>query len=164
MPHPHALTGLTVREAITDGLYRAVMAFDLNDVAMLDSAFAGEDVTLEMHAGGNEHHSVSSLSMFKAQIFDHVGPLDTMHMISNVRIDVKDGADSASLTAYSLNQHCPTGKGYDLDAPKYLVGGEYTMDFVRDEVDGLWKIKKWVMNVIWRQGDPSVMQRPASLE
>lgn len=86
--------------------------------------------------------------------------MDTTHMISNVRVDVKDGADTASLTAYALAQHCPPGKGKELDAPKYLVGGEYWIDLVRDEGDGLWKIKKWVLDVIWRQGDASIMQRP----
>lgn len=80
-------------------------------------------------------------------------------MISNVRVDVKDGADTASLTAYALAQHCPPGKGKEPDAPKYLVGGEYWIDLMRDEGDGLWKIKKWVLNVVWRQGDASLMQR-----
>ena len=80
-------------------------------------------------------------------------------MISNVRVDVKDGADTASLTAYALAQHCPPGKGKEPDASKYLAGGEYCIDLIKDEADGLWKIKKWVLNVIWSQGDASVMQR-----
>ena len=81
-------------------------------------------------------------------------------MISNVRVDVKDGADTAFLTAYALAQHCPPGKGIEPDGPKLLVGSEYLVDLVKDEGDGLWKIKKWVLNVSWRQGDASVMQTP----
>lgn len=82
-------------------------------------------------------------------------------MLSNIRVDVKEGADTASLVAYALAQHCPPGRGKEPDGPKYLTGGEYWIDLVRDESDGLWKIKKWVLDIVWRQGDASVMQRPA---
>lgn len=157
MSRPHSLTSLTLREAITDALYRAIIGFDRNDISIFDSAFV-EDVTLELRGG--ERRVINGLSTLRAQVLDHVGPMDTTHMISNVRMDVKDGADTASLTAYALAQHCPPGRGKEPDGPKYLVGGEYWVDLVRDEGDGLWKIKKWVLDVIWRQGDASVMQRP----
>jgi hypothetical protein len=156
MSYPHTLTSLTTREAITDALYRAMTAFDRNDAALLDSAFAGEDISLSF--AGRE---VNSLTALHTQVLAHIGPMDTTHMISNVRVEVKDGADTASLTAYSMAQHCAPGRGKEPDAPKYLVGGEYTVDLLRDETDGLWKIKKVVFDVIWKQGDASVMQRPA---
>lgn len=160
MSVPHAvisLTALTLREAITDALYRAFMGIDRNDISVFNSAFAGEDVTFELQPGDR---IINGLSTIHAQLLDHVGPMDTTHMTSNVRVDIKDGADTAFLTAYALGQHCPPGKGKEPDAPKYLVGGENWVDLIRDEGDGLWKIKKWVLNVIWRQGDASVMQRP----
>jgi SnoaL-like domain len=94
------------------------------------------------------------------RVLDHVGPMDTTHMISNVRVDWKDGANTASLTAYALAQHCPPERGKEPDGPKLLVAGEYRIEVVRDEGDGLWKIRKWILDVIWRQGDASVMQRP----
>lgn len=62
--------------------------------------------------------------------------------------------------AYALAQHCPSGRGKEPDGPKYLVGGEYFIDLLKDEEDGMWKIKTWILEVIWRQGDRSVMQRP----
>ncbi|KIX03233.1 uncharacterized protein Z518_06785 [Rhinocladiella mackenziei CBS 650.93] len=157
MSYPHTLTSLTPREAITDALYRAIIGFDRNDVSIFNSAFA-EDVIGEIRAG--DGGIIDGLSNVRAQVLDHVGHMDTTHMISNVRVDVKDGANTASLTAYALAQHCPPGKGKEPDAPKYLVGGEYWMDLMRDEGDGLWKIKKWVLDVIWTQGDASVMQKP----
>jgi SnoaL-like domain len=153
MSYPHTLTSLTPREAIADALYRAVIAFDRNDVAIFNSAFAGEDVSL-----GSEDRSITSLSDLRTLVLDHVGPMDTSHMISNIRIDHKEGEKTASLTAYALAQHCPPGRGKEPDGPKYLVAGEYSMELVRDEGDGLWKIKKWLLDVIWRQGDASVMQ------
>jgi hypothetical protein len=85
--------------------------------------------------------------------------MDTMHMISNVRVDVKDGASTASLTAYGQAQHCLPGKGRDPNSPKFMSGGEYFVDLVKER-DGLWKIKKWTMKVIWSQGDRSIIQRP----
>ncbi len=83
----------------------------------------------------------------------------TTHMLSNIRIDVKDGADTASMTAYALAQHCPPGRVKEVDAPKYLIAGEYQMELVRDDRDRLWKIRKWILHVIWKQGDSSVMGR-----
>ena len=158
MSHPHTLTSLTPREAITDAIYRAVIGFDRNDISIFNSAFVGEDVTFELHDGNRR--VINGLSTIRTQVLESVGPMDTTHMISNVRVDVKDGADTASLTAYALAQHCPPGKGKVPDGPKYLVASEYRIDLMKDEADGLWKIKKFVLDVIWRQGDASVMQRP----
>ncbi len=80
-------------------------------------------------------------------------------MLSNILIDVKYGADKASITAYALALHCPPGRGKEVDAPKYLVAGEYQMELVRHDEDGLRKVRKWVLGVIWKQGDSSVMGR-----
>ncbi|KAL1859959.1 hypothetical protein Plec18167_006430 [Paecilomyces lecythidis] len=158
--YPQVLSSLTPREAITDALYRAIIGFERYDVPLFNSAFANEDVYLEMRAG-DEIRAMQGLSNIKAQVLDHIGPMDTTHMLSNIRIDVKDGADTASLTAYALAQHCPPGRGREPDGPKFLAGGEYWIDLAKDESDGLWKIKKWVLDIVWRQGDASVMQRPA---
>jgi hypothetical protein len=84
---------------------------------------------------------------------------DTMHMVSNVRVDLKDGGSTASLTAYAQAQHCPPGRGREPDSPKFMTGGEYFVDLVK-ESDGLWKIKKWTMKAIWYQGDRSIIHRP----
>ena len=160
MSYPHALTSLAPREAITDALYRAIIGFDRNDTAILDSAFAGEEVTFELK--GDASRTAHDLTTIKNGVLTHVGLMDTTHSISNIRVDVKDGANTASLTCYALAQHCPPGRGKEPDGPKLLVGGEYLIDLVKDEKDGLWKIKKWVLDVIWRQGDRSVMEPPAA--
>jgi hypothetical protein len=160
MSYPHALTSLAPREAITDALYRAIIGFDRNNMAILDSAFAGEEVTFELK--GDASRTAHDLTTIKNHILARVGLMDTTHSISNIRVDVKDGANTASLTCYALAQHCPPGRGKEPDGPKLLVGGEYLIDLVKDEKDGLWKIKKWVLDVIWRQGDRSVMEPPAA--
>lgn len=158
MSRPHTLSSLSTREAITDALYRACIGLDRHDVSILDSAFAGEDVSIELR--GDDTMTFDGLSNIHAQLLDHVGPMVTTHMVSNVRVDVTEGADTASLTAYALGQHCPPGKGKEPDAPKFLVCGEFWIDAVKDKGDGLWKIKKWILDIIWRQGDASVMERP----
>lgn len=157
MPHASILPNLNTNEAIADALYRAAIGFDRNDISIFDSTFAGEDVAFELNLGNNEKRTIDGLSVLKAQVLSSVGPMDTTHMISNVRINHKEGEDTASLTAYAMAQHCPPGRGKEGDGPKYTTGGEYAIDLVKDHGDGLWKIKKWVVDIIWTQGDRSVM-------
>jgi len=155
MSYPHNLTSLTEREAVTDALYRAIIGFDTNDVSIFNSAWSGQDVTLDLNG-----KVINGLDAIRTQLLDVVGPMDTTHMISNVRVDVKDGASTASLTAYALAQHCPPGMGGDPSGPKYLAGARYFIDLVKDDSDGLWKATKFVLKRVWTQGDPSVIRRP----
>jgi hypothetical protein len=37
-------------------------------------------------------------------------------------------------------------------APYLLAGSLYFLDCVKDEEDGLWKIKNWRLNIVWREG------------
>jgi hypothetical protein len=151
------LSSLTPREAITDALHRCFIALDRNDVVMFDSAFAGEDINLTHSSAPNPFTSLSAL---KSGIFARVGPLDTTHMLNNVRIDYKDGEEKASMKAYALCQHAPPGRGKQPDGPKFTTGVDYTVDVVRSQEDGLWKISKAVLEVVWTQGDHSVMGGP----
>lgn len=152
--HPHALASLTPREAITDTLYRLLIGMDRYDAAMFDSAMC-EDVVWELKFG--ETTITSGLPEVRVAALDRVGPLDTTHMASNIRVDVKDGAKTATLSAYMIGQHCPPGEGKNPEGRKFLGGGEYFLDVVKDEKDGLWKTKKWVTENLWVQGDISVI-------
>lgn len=155
--NPIHLASLTPREAVIDALYRAAIACDEHDVELFDSAWAGEDVTAEFHDGENEKMVLPNLSMIRTYILHQVGPMDTTHSVSNARVVIDDGGDTAFLTATSLAQHCPPGTGKDPNGPKFLVGGKYSVNLIKDDT-GLWKIKKWVLNMVWKQGDPSIMQ------
>jgi hypothetical protein len=152
----HILASLSPREAMVDAMTRALVACDRNNTALFNSAWAGEDVAFEINDGDKK--VLLNLALIRMHILDRVGLMDTTHNISNIRVDVKDGADTALLTATSLAQHCPPGRGREPDGPKYLVGGEYSADVIKDNADGVWKIKKWALRVIWAQGDSSVMQ------
>ncbi|KAK9237015.1 hypothetical protein V1525DRAFT_405379 [Lipomyces kononenkoae] len=145
---PAQLPGLSDREAVADAVYRAVLAFDTADEALLRSALT-EDVVVEMLG-----QSISGISELKAAVFDRVSKLDTTHFISNVRVSI-ESATAAKVSCSALAQHIGTDKGLDPASSKYTSGGLYLCDTVK--VDGLWKIKTWKANFIWTNGDPSVM-------
>jgi hypothetical protein len=158
MPPLAKLTSLTPREAVTDVVLCMLHGLDRNDLDVFSAAFTGEDAVLELNGGGQT--LLHSRSAIVERVFNPIGPMDSTHMISNVRVDVKDGADSAFLTCFVLAQHAAPGKGREFDAPKYMVGGDYAIELVKDGADGAWKIKKFVLEVLWNQGDPVVMQKP----
>lgn len=159
MASPYLLSGLTTREAIVDAMTRVLVALDRNDVGLFNSAWAGDDVLAQI--GVDENKKVlPSLPVIRKMVFDRVGPMDTTHSFTNPRVDVHEGADTAVLTATSLAQHCAVGRGKEPDGPKYLVGGEYTVDMIRDSADGAWKIKKWVLKISWAEGDASILDGP----
>lgn len=153
MPETHVLNLITEREAVADALYRVVSAFDDNDVSLFNSAMC-EDAVFKMG-----DHVVNGREAMKTQFLDFVGPKDTTHMISNVRVDLKPGAKTASLSAYALAQHCPPGQGCDPSSPYYLSGSRYSLNVVKDEKENLWKVKDWNMKITWLQGDASVLLR-----
>lgn len=148
------LDSLTEREAIKDALYRAVIGFDSYDVGMFESAWDGEEVYFDLN--GEVTHGMKDI---KSKILDFVGPLDTSHTISNIRVDFKEGSTTANLEAYALAQHCPPGKGMDPNGPKFLANSTYNISLNKDVKNGLWRIKSFSMKIIWTQGDPSVMER-----
>jgi hypothetical protein len=155
--YPISLSSLSEREAIADAVYRAAIGCDQHDTELFNSAWAGDDVTMELH--DDKIRVLPNLSMIRTHVLDKVGPMDTTHSISMIRVHVEEGADSATLTATSMAQHCPPGTGREPAGSKYTVGGQYSVDLLKDGA-GAWKIKKLVLNVIWTQGDASVMGGP----
>lgn len=148
---PHILSP---REAIVDALSRALVGCDNHDTELFNSAWAGEDVSFTII--GADKKVLSNLTVIRMHVLDKVGPMDTTHSISNIRVDAKDGDDTAFVTATSMAQHCPPGRGKEPDGPKYMVSGEYSAHVTK--VDGIWKLKKCALKVVWTQGDPSVME------
>ncbi|KAI0471367.1 hypothetical protein F4859DRAFT_485434 [Xylaria cf. heliscus] len=150
---PAALPGLTDREAIADTLYRAVLAFDHGDEALLRSAIS-EDITVESVGSPTG----SGIATIKAAVFDRVAySLDTTHFISNIRVSVESGATTAQVSCSALAQHVRKGKGREPGPHRYTTGAMYLCDVVKEEASGLWKIKTWKANIMWTDGDPAVM-------
>ncbi|CAK7213619.1 hypothetical protein SCUCBS95973_001860 [Sporothrix curviconia] len=157
MASSYILSGLTTREAIIDTVSRVLTALDTNDVGLFDSAWAGEDVFCQIGVE-DDKKVLPSLSLIRRMIFERVAVMDTTHSYTTPRVHVEEGADTAYFTAISLAQHCPEGRGKEPNGPKYLVGGNYMVDLVKDAADGVWKIKKWVIKITWAEGDPSVLE------
>ena len=151
---PSSLFTLSPREAIVDALSRALVGCDNHDADLFNSAWAGEDVSFTIN--GADKRVLPSLTIIRTHVLDRVGPMDTTHSISNIPVVAKDGANNALVTATSMAQHCPPGRGKEPDGPKFMVSGEYSADVIK--VDGIWKLKDCALRVVWTQGDPSVME------
>lgn len=154
---PAALQSLSVREAVTDAIYRAVLGLDTDDIALFDSAFApdGKFEIVGRPVKGQGHDELHK------SVFNFISELDTTHFISNVRVEVKDGANTAYMTASALAQHYRPGEGNKPDTKRFLAGSQYWMDLVKVETEGLWKIADWKSKVVWSEGDSSVMVPPS---
>jgi hypothetical protein len=88
------------------------------------------------------------------QSVKHVGQLDTQHLVSGIRIDIKPDGKSASLMCNALNQHMRAGEGFKQEKDNFLAGSIYEMEYVKEE--GGWKIAKWVLRIIYTQGTRAV--------
>jgi len=147
------------REAVIDALHRCIMAFDTDDAALFDSSFMSDGIFVindRALEGLPEIHATGLALIFK---------LDTMHMVSNVRVHMRTGAskvgaaeeeNEASLTATVLSQHFAKGKGTEPDQKNLMAGSLYRADLTKD-ADGLWKIRHLQIKSLWVQGDWSVM-------
>ena len=156
MANPVSLpTSLTPQEAIVDAVHRALLGIDTHDRAMWDSAWVQrEEASFDLN--GTIFAPKSALD---ARVFDIIGPLDSHHYLSNVRF-TSIGEREASLTTYIFAQHKKPGEGMHPDKRGLLVGANYFVDLVRE--DEVWKVKKWGVRMVWREGDKSVIPEPSS--
>lgn len=83
-----------------------------------------------------------------------VGPLDTMHMVSNVTYE-SDG-DGWIVRAYALAQHYLPGEGPDPAKGRHVLMGNTWTFHVRPTADGP-RVARFVMDNRWIEGDPSVL-------
>jgi len=159
MEHTKALTSLTTREAIADCLSRCIVGIDDQNPEMFKSSMIqSEDTSFVI--GTNVVQGVEAIN---AYILGKILPLTTTHLISNVRIDVKDGADTAIMTANAVAYHWNPKDAFLPDSKAFISGGLYHIDVVKDS-DGLWKTKKWTLKMLWTQGDRSVMDGWTNME
>lgn len=147
---PAQLAGtLSVREAVADAVYRAVLAFDLADEALLLTAVT-EDIWFEMPGT-----SAKGIQEIKTAVFDRVSKLTTTHFTSNIRISIESDS-AATLTCSALAQHVRPGKEFEPGGGnKFTSGGLYLCEVIR--IGDLWKIKRWNANFTWVDGDSTVM-------
>jgi hypothetical protein len=101
--------------------------------------------------------SVQGFKAIKEYMTQKIMPLTTTHFITNVRVSLKDGADTASLTAHAMAYHIRPEDAFQPENKSFTTAGLYFVDLVKDSKDGLWKIKKWTLKLKWTEGDRSVI-------
>ncbi|PYH85169.1 hypothetical protein BO82DRAFT_429658 [Aspergillus uvarum CBS 121591] len=151
---PTTLPALPLREAIIDPLYRAVLSFDDADLPLFESAFF-EDAVFDFNGRVMEGRAA-----IKSGSWDSVSKLDTTHFLSNVRINLPaEDSTTATVTASALAQHFRAGQGNQPGTARLMSGALYSVDVERDlsEGNGVWRIKRWRMNLVWTEGDWGVM-------
>ena len=130
------------------------MGIDYNDVNLFDSGWS-TTVEPSFVAFGAK---TEGLKAIKDQIFYPIGPMDTTHMISNVRL-LSETEHEATMSAYALAYHYRTGQGMKADADKYVSGVQYHLNLIKE--GELWKVKEWTMHITWVDGNPEVMKNTA---
>lgn len=141
---------LNDREAISDAIYRCIVAFDTDDKDLFLSAFT-PDAVFELNG-----ETMTGLDEILAGSFEKISKMDTTHLVTNMRINVSEEGSKAELTCTALAQHYFHGEGLNPKAASLLAGSLYWVELVKVEEGGLWKIKHWKLKMAWAQGDWSV--------
>jgi hypothetical protein len=146
------LTALTPREAVADALHRCVLGIDTNNQDLFASACLTNE-HMSVIAGPVTLEGWPSIKDF----FHRVFVLTTTHITSNIRVELMDGADTANMTAHVISYHVRPEDAFKEEDTSYTASSLYDIDLVREEKDGLWKIQKWDIKVLWTTGDKAVL-------
>jgi len=157
---PIHIKGLSDREAIVDTCLRFVDGMDACDEAMITSAFT-EDTVFHMGdwVNGSESGSTTAIegrNKTIAVIMAGVARLDTMHQLSNFRINIAEDGVTAGITFDSLAQHYRPGEGRTPGTKMFLMGNRLSGQVKRGD-DGLWRIKNLTLRCRWHDGDIGIM-------
>jgi hypothetical protein len=152
------------RTEIADTLYRFAVGLDLGDATSLASSLT-EDVVFDFTPAaskvGRAFPVLSSRDVVVKTIIAVLGPLDTSHTASNIRITVN--GDSATLKAYVMAQHFMPGDGPRPDRTRHaLFMNRYDADLVRDE--DTWRISRLTIDNVWFEGDPALLYTVIGVE
>lgn len=146
------ITPLTPREAVADALYRCTVGIDTNDWDLFESAcLTNEDMTVV--AGPINITGWNAIRDFFKRVF----VLVTTHITSNIRVELEDGANAASMTSHAIAYHVRPDDALKLEDISYTASCLYYIDLIKDSDDGLWKIKKWDLRVLWTTGDRAIV-------
>jgi hypothetical protein len=150
---PAALPALTDREAIIDAVIRSVTAVDTNDIDLWKSAFTMDSI---LDLLGDELHGLDAATK---GCFEPLSQLDTTHMVSNFRVNHQPGSMTAEVTAIVVAHHFRQGEGMMPGGEQLTNAASYFAECVRDEGDAqlLWRMQRFVVKGLWRQGNPGVM-------
>ena len=157
------LRGLSPREAVIDAVLRMTQGLDDANEALIDSAFT-DNATFDLNGvknTGNPGGTIEGKAATVKALMNSVGTrLDSLHQVTNCRVEIGEDGDTANLTAYALAQHFRRGQGVlPPDSKGYLMGNRYATKLKKDKGEGgLWKIEEFKLECRWADGDRSVME------
>jgi hypothetical protein len=154
MSHPPVLTGLTPRESIADNLHRAVLGLDTNNEPLFSSALLTASPDTTVTAGP---FTASGWPAIRA-LFEPAFRIVTAHIISNIRIELEhDNADTARMTAHAISYHVRPEDALKVEDTSYTASSLYDIEVVNVREEGVWKMRRWEMKILWTVGDRSVL-------
>ncbi|KAF1957988.1 hypothetical protein CC80DRAFT_491298 [Byssothecium circinans] len=137
MADPVTLTALSPREAVADALHHCVFGIDSNNRDLFESACLKTE-SMTFVAGPTTIEGWTAINEACLKLFD----LATSHVTSNIRVELRDSADTAYMTANALSYHVRPDDALKPEDTSYTASSLYFIDLVKDSNDGLWKIKK----------------------
>jgi hypothetical protein len=146
--------GLPDIEKLPSAWGRALDRADPSILEMILDEDAVVDLTRTTNRIGLEFPVLEGRSTAIRTLMSVIGPLDTMHLVSNVLVEeVEDGA---RVEAYALAQHFPPGQGAAPGSTRHaLLGTTWTFDL-------RWTGERYAVvrletDCLWMEGDPSVL-------
>ncbi|WP_420369453.1 nuclear transport factor 2 family protein [Curtobacterium sp. L1-20] len=136
---------------------RWARALDTADASILETLLT-EDIVVDMTPAttkiGLEFPVLQGRETVIPTMIGAVGPLDTMHAVSNVTaLGLGDGY---LVEAYALAQHYLPGEGPDVTATRHALMGNTWTFHVRATPDGP-RVARFTMDCRWMEGDPTVL-------
>ncbi|PVH93451.1 hypothetical protein DM02DRAFT_676840 [Periconia macrospinosa] len=152
MPIPAKITGLSPREEVADALYRCLQGLDSNNRDLFETSMLKTE----------DFRFISTMFTIEGWTalttrFEIVFNLITTHITSNVRVELT-GPDTASLTCQAVSYHVRPEDQFKVQECSFTGYNLYDIDLVKDEADGLWKIKTWNIDVRRTTGDAAIVQ------
>lgn len=153
MSDPFHPTFSNEREAVIDGLYRVLHAYDEGDVNLFETGWTSD---AKFVLGTKV---LDGYEAIRNQAVSHVFPKDTLHQVSNIRVDINQGGNAAKLMANGIATHALPGEGNIQGTEKFTSYCKYNGELVKDNSDGLWKIKTFSLKINLCLGDSSMMSQ-----
>ncbi|MDQ0787853.1 nuclear transport factor 2 family protein [Streptomyces sp. B3I8] len=152
-----ALQRLTDHAEIADALHRYTAGLDHGDAELLASSLTEDalvDLTPATGKIGLDFPPLKPRDAVVGALIPAVGPLDTSHVISNIRATV-DG-DTAHVNCYAMAQHYLPHEGPRPDRTRHaLMMNRYDADLTRD--GSTWRISRLTIDSAWFEGDKTVL-------
>jgi hypothetical protein len=132
-------------------------ALDTGDAEILHELLA-EDVVVDLTPAttriGLSFPVLTGRDTVIANMIGAVGPLDTMHLVSNVTY--RGMVDGYRIDAYALAQHFLPGEGPSTTATRHALMGNTWELLVRETPDGP-RVARFTMDCRWMEGDATVL-------